>query len=142
MIGNTQRNELIRGISIPDSYLYEDYIGVIHQLPDTDNPYTFGLPDNSERSVQRARSAAVRGQLRLLSSVTVEMKKFDRDQWRTSLAPILDLWKKLVTVNPEAFERKDVNETQEIISKLSELDPLNAFGIMEENSASDLCCSV
>lgn len=49
------------------------------QLPDSDPPFTFGLPDNIERSVQRARSSAVILQLKTLGNTFMaEAKKFDR----------------------------------------------------------------
>jgi dynein heavy chain 2 len=56
------------------------------QLPDTDAPFMFGLPDNIERSVQRSSSAVVIRQLRALSLVDATAMKFDREKWRAQVS--------------------------------------------------------
>lgn len=55
------------------------------QLSDIDAPFVFSLPDNIERSLQRSTSSAVIAQLRALSTMTSEVKKFDREKWRTQV---------------------------------------------------------
>lgn len=61
------------------------------QLPDTDAPFVFCLPDNIERSLQRVTSSGVIRQLRALSILDAEASKFDREKWRAqvTLIPIL-----------------------------------------------------
>ena len=56
------------------------------QLPDTDAPYVFCLPDNIERSLQRVTSAGVIRQLRALSTLDAEASKFDREKWRSQVS--------------------------------------------------------
>ena len=55
------------------------------QLPDTDAPYIFSLPDNIERSLQRNNSTALIKQLRVLSSSDLEASKYDREKWRAQV---------------------------------------------------------
>lgn len=58
------------------------------QLPDTDAPYVFCLPDNIERSLQRVTSSGVIKQLRALSTLDAEASKFDREKWRAQVSII------------------------------------------------------
>jgi len=58
---------------------------VLFQLPDTDSPYIFSLPDNIERSLQRTNSTALIKQLRVLSSSDAEATKYDREKWRAQV---------------------------------------------------------
>lgn len=86
---------LIRSIAIPSTSKYEDYIEVINNLPDGETPETFGLPANIERSVQRANSSTVIGQLKILEVTVSEGTRFNREQWATQLSPIVQLWQKV-----------------------------------------------
>jgi hypothetical protein len=54
-------------------------------MPDVDSPYIFGLPDNIDRSLQRALSSAVISQLRQLSVTDIETNKYDRERWRSQV---------------------------------------------------------
>lgn len=56
------------------------------QLPDTDAPFVFSLPDNIERSLQRVTSSGVIRQLRALSTLDAEANKFDREKWRAQVS--------------------------------------------------------
>ena len=58
----------------------------LSQLPDTDAPFTFSLPDNIERSLQRVTSSGVIRQLRALSTLDAEANKFDREKWRAQVS--------------------------------------------------------
>ena len=64
---------------------------VVSQLSDVDAPFVFSLPDNIERSLQRSTSAAVINQLRALSTLTSEAKKFDREKWRIQVSVTIKL---------------------------------------------------
>uniref|UniRef100_A0A8C7E017 Dynein cytoplasmic 2 heavy chain 1 n=1 Tax=Oncorhynchus kisutch TaxID=8019 RepID=A0A8C7E017_ONCKI len=74
---------------------FEDYRGVIENLPEDDRPAFFGLPANIERSSQRIISSQVISQLRILSRSVAAGSKFDREIWSNGLSPVLNLWKKL-----------------------------------------------
>jgi hypothetical protein len=54
-------NPLFGGLSLPASTKHEHYTALISSLPDTDSPTVFSLPENIERSVQRATSSKVGG---------------------------------------------------------------------------------
>ncbi len=51
---------LFGGLELPNSNQHDAYMGLIQRLSDTDSPNVFSLPDNIERSVQRATSTHVR----------------------------------------------------------------------------------
>jgi hypothetical protein len=59
------------------------------QLPDTDAPFVFSLPDNIERSLQRVTSSGVIRQLRALSTLDAEANKFDREKWRAQVSLLI-----------------------------------------------------
>ena len=72
LAGGGGRNKATeRGLNlISPSTNRQDYIRLIESLPDADTPSLFGLPPNVERSVQRAQSAQVIGQLKKLERST------------------------------------------------------------------------
>ncbi|CAM9567483.1 unnamed protein product, partial [Choristocarpus tenellus] len=80
---------------VPGTKNHSDYIHAVQQLPDLDHPSAFGLPNNIERSVQRAASSSILTGLRRLNAATVEGSKFNREMWRLQLSPILEAWEKL-----------------------------------------------
>ena len=79
--------------------LFQDYVSVIHNLPELDTPSYFGLPENIERSSQRIISSGVISSLKILKRADVKASKFDKDVWAQELGPILTLWKKINAVN-------------------------------------------
>ncbi|XP_071551731.1 cytoplasmic dynein 2 heavy chain 1-like [Panulirus ornatus] len=78
-----------------DPMRVEDYIGLIRNLPDEDDPAYFGLPANIERSWQRIVSSQVISQLKVLMRSPELASRFDREKWHAQLSPVLNLWKKL-----------------------------------------------
>ena len=97
ILHNNRSNEILRdsGLVMPSEISYESFNGIISKLPDSDAPQTFCLPVNIERSLQRTISTNVIKQLRALSTMDVEVNKYDREKWRHLLGPILDMWKKM-----------------------------------------------
>ena len=87
---------LMKGVKVPTSNQIGDYLDAINKIPEVDAPMVFSLPDNIERSVQRARSTVVIEQLGLMKSAGVESGGFDREVWKSSLGPIIELWEKLM----------------------------------------------
>jgi len=118
-------------IDMPSTNSYADYMDAISQLPDTDAPSTFGLPDNVERSVQRARSAAVINSLRTLMRSEQTGARFDRERWRTQLGPIIELWERITKNSPEAVSKPAKQD-------LSKMLPVDAFVVMENQMGFDL----
>ena len=91
----TGRKDIIRGMRLPGSNNHHDYMALIHSLPDYDNPALFGLPENIERSLQRANSASVIAALRALGVASGTSERYDREKWRASLGPMLEMWDKV-----------------------------------------------
>uniref|UniRef100_T1IHY1 Cytoplasmic dynein 2 heavy chain 1 n=1 Tax=Strigamia maritima TaxID=126957 RepID=T1IHY1_STRMM len=92
---NKSRVSFGPGISLPTSTNYQDFIQLIDRLPEEDNPTSFGLAANIQRSAQRNVANKVISQLRIIMRSSEAASKFDREQWKTQLSPILNLWKKL-----------------------------------------------
>lgn len=88
------RRMLIQDVSLPNSDEFKDYMQIINSLPDADAPELFHLPANIDRTVQRALSAATIASLQQLS-VVGNASGSSIEQWRVSLSPMLELWKKL-----------------------------------------------
>ena len=80
-------------------FVLKEFIEAIEALPEFDKPSYFGLPENIERSSQRMESSAVITALKILKRADTKASKFDKDVWATELGPVLNLWKKLNTVN-------------------------------------------
>ena len=119
---------------------FDSFKKTISQLPDNDPPYIFGLPDNIERSLQRATSSAVIKQLAALSTLDAHASKFDREKWRAQLGPILEMWQQLTSTNPGLIEknRGKMSKTAAPGSNNS----LDDFVLMENKLANDLCMLV
>ena len=66
-------------------FIIKYFLANYSQLPDTDAPYIFSLPDNIERSLQRNNSSQLIKQLRLLSASDTEGNKYDREKWRAQV---------------------------------------------------------
>ena len=80
---------------IPHSINHRDFVKAIEQLPETDSPSYFGLPENIDQSLQRNISGKVQTQLRSMSQAEEKSVKFDKHVWGTELSPLLNLWKRL-----------------------------------------------
>ncbi len=72
-------------LRMPSNPEFKSFLNIIKQLPDTDAPFVFSLPDNIERSLQRTNSAALIKQLRVLGTVDLEASKYDREKWRAQV---------------------------------------------------------
>ena len=119
---------------------FESFKKTINQLPDSDPPYIFGLPDNIERSLQRVTSAAVIKQLAALSTLDAHASKFDREKWRAQLGPILEMWQQLVSTNTGLIEKSRGKSAKASVS--SSQNSLDDFVVMENKLANELCMMV
>ncbi|GMH82520.1 hypothetical protein TrST_g11065 [Triparma strigata] len=95
------RGQIMKGVYVPSSNVAGDYHDSISKIPETDSPEIFSLPANIERSVQRARSAIVIEKLGMMSSAGLGSGGFDREEWKKSLGPLLQLWSKLMESNDD-----------------------------------------
>ncbi|CAM9367763.1 unnamed protein product [Discosporangium mesarthrocarpum] len=143
VVGGADRGgQLSRFLTVPGTNRYSDYIHAVQQLPDMDHPSVFGLPDNIERSVQRAGSSSVIAGLRRLSAGTVGKGKFDRETWRAQLGPLLEAWDKLSS-SMGASSGREPGGTSTGKRKSSrtggrDLQPVDAFVVMEDALATEL----
>jgi len=128
--------EISPGVLLPSSTDHAEYMALIEKLPEIDEPGLFGLPSNIERSLQRTTSEAVIAQLRQLSAATAEGMKFDREVWRKQLGPVIEMWEKITESTP------NIKEQGGNVENFAELDPVTAFVLMEDSSASSLCAFV
>ena len=120
--------------ALPDGASHRDYRGVIDALPDSDAPSLFGLPDNIERSVQRASSALVVAGLHALSVSVGGALKFDRERWRRDLGPLIDAWEASGGGATAGRGSRGGGRLD-----LDGLEPLEAFVAMEDDAASGPC---
>jgi dynein heavy chain 2 len=128
-------------LKMPASLEHASFSKVITQLPETDTPSIFCLPDNIDRSLQRTNSSAVIRQLRSLSTIGSEASKFDREKWKLQLSPVLDLWKQMTSSSPlstNSGKGVSPNKRGALSGDKSE-DPISNFVNMECDLAKDIC---
>ena len=121
----------------------QDYIKLIDSFEDVDTPSQFGLPLNVERSVQRAKSSAVISQLKKLARSMALLgsggsgNKFNREQWRTELGPLIELWDRLIKSSRDVLDKpKKSRSTNK--GNDDKLLPLSQFVEMESSFAYDI----
>jgi len=131
---------LFGDIAVPASNSHADYLAVIAKLPNIDTPGLFSLPDNIERSVQRATSTQVITSLKALSVSAAAASSFDKDRWREKLEPMLDMWKKLTAAGDSVLDPHSAITAakQDLASRL----PVEQFVIMELAMAATLVARV
>lgn len=122
-------------IQVPQSSQIKDYVGLINQISEQDNPLMFGLPVNIDRSVQRFNSQQVIQQLKSLSAVSAEELRFDKEKWSQQLGPVCQLWSTLFRLE----EYQQIKITQ---ANLSSSDPIEAFVYMEIQGVIDILMRV
>lgn len=117
-------------LSVPIPCSYEAAFSAVSKFTDHDTPELFGLPMNIERSIQRTASIKVADKLRKLNVVDSESLLFDREVWRSKLAPLLEHWQELTENCPSEEERGmpkfDLEEAK---------DPIAAFVVMESKTS-------
>lgn len=126
-------------LRMPGSVSYDSFRKMINQLPDIDAPYIFGLPDNIERSTQRATSTAVIKQLRALSTASDEASKYDRERWRHQLNPVLELWQSLLSTSPGILPKGNAPRSDK---QNTNTQPVDDFVGMEHDFSGDICVQV
>jgi dynein heavy chain 2 len=124
--------EVADRLRMPSEFSYDELVRWSSDLDDEDNPNLFGLPANIERAVQKSKSTAITSQLRSLSISGDSSLKFEREKWRTSLGPLIDVWGKLI-----GGERlRDVEKAPR------GGQPVDVFVMFENETAAKLCLFV
>jgi dynein heavy chain 2 len=123
--------------AIPASTNMPDFRSRVEQLPDLDNPASFGMAPNADRSLQRINSTRVIAMLRQLASAAgagegQASAAVDVKAWKEQLSPLWKMW-------------ENVNKAQ--LSKLKSVEvravtpddpPVVAFVLMDAAEASRL----
>jgi dynein heavy chain 2 len=90
-------------------------------------PSTFGLPENIDGALQQQQSSAVIVQLRKLAVSSSVSGKFNRELWKLSIGPILNLWLKLTSETGRGLLGKPAKLQREEAS----LSPVESFVVLE-----------
>lgn len=130
--------KLTPGMELPFSNSRADYIRLINQLPNTDVPSTFGLPENIEGALQQQQSQAVIAQLRKLAVSGNVSAKFNREVWRSSLGPLLNMWTTLTAENGRAVLAKPAK----LVRDEADLSPVESFVVLENHKVFKLVMKV
>lgn len=128
MFGKQPSKRLARTIALPNSTSYDSYVDMINQMPDIDSPSLFSLPDNIDRTLQRINSGKVISLLKVLSAAVDSGARFNREKWSMELAPLLQLWSKLISSNQNLLEGK-------LPASRPDATPVEIFVYLENNKA-------
>ena len=123
-------------LKTPSTANHGEYAAFVARLPDTDIPSMFGLPENIERSTQRAESQRILKDLKNLMLTTDEEVTFDRERWRKQIGPVLEIWKQ---ISSKLDGEKDTENESKIGDDDEESnDPILLFVIREVSVANGL----
>jgi len=118
---------------IPGTTSMSDFRSGVELLPDIDNPQSFGMAPNADRSLQRINSARVIAALRQLSSAggtsSGAASGVDVKAWKDQLGPLWKLWDNL--------NKNQLSKIQnvEIRSVKADDPPVVAFILMDAAEA-------
>jgi dynein heavy chain 2 len=124
---------------IPVSTNIPDYRSRVEQLPDLDNPQSFGMAPNADRSLQRINSTRVIAMLRHLASSAGAMDSAgggagaaDIKVWKEQLSPLWRLWENVTAAQ--------LNKLKDIRIREIEIEdsPVIAFVLMDAAEAGRL----
>lgn len=110
---------LTRGIVLPHSNRISDFMPIVENLPEHDDPSIFLLPANIEKSVQRATSLSILSGLQSMHTAAHVDEGFDKKVWEEKLSPIIELWEQLANVVDIREVRKAKKLKQREVDALS-----------------------
>lgn len=117
------------GVGLPSSKSLKEYTILINKMNDNDNPSLFGLPNNIDKAVQRYNTQQIINSLKILSRVSSENLKFDKEKWGLLLKPTINQWKTLFKQSIEGGLPK-IKQAQ-----INSADPLESFIYAEAHAA-------
>jgi len=124
---------------IPASVNMSDFRIRVDQLPDLDNPASFGMAPNADRSLQRINSTKAISMLRQLASASSGADSSDSGAagvdvkvWKTQLAPLFTIWENLTKSQLSKLKGVEIRAVQ------ADDPPLAAFVLMDAAEASHL----
>ena len=112
-----------------------DYLKIIKNIPENDNPEMFGLPLNVDRSVQRYVSTQVLLKLNSFYSISTDIQKLNKTLWAEKLAPLLQMWKNI-------YSESTLENIKSLSKKISSKDPMTLYIKSEANQLYDLTMKV
>nr|CAG4710000.1 unnamed protein product [Naegleria fowleri] len=128
---NNKEPLFTKGVYLPESNSFDDYIKFIEKLPDSDQPVVFGLPPNADRLVQSSLGSKIIDNLKQLSTRSRSANIFNKDEWTSKLVPIVQLWGSLINQNRSILLSSKRNN--EILT-----DPVDSFFTLEMDNALEL----
>lgn len=123
---------------IPPSTCMADFRGRVEQLPDLDNPQSFGMAPNADRSLQRINSTKVISMLRMLAAAggaeggTGGNHNVDVKAWKVQLGPLFQLWDQVQKVQLSKLKSIEVRQVN------PDDPPVVAFILMDAFEATKL----
>ena len=81
-------------IKIPGSFTIDTLNEFISNIPENDEPSTFGLPNNIRVSIQKVNCKKVLHQLKEIENNFSIDAEFNHEKWHNFFAPILSSWSK------------------------------------------------
>lgn len=113
------------GITMPSDALVGSHLNAFSNLSAVDNPGMFGLSRSADIAVQKYNVQEIISMLKKIKQADASNVKFDREQWKTDLGPIIKQWKgyygKLLEVKIPMVKEEEL---------LTD-DPLNGFVLSE-----------
>lgn len=119
--------KLVPGLEIPSSNNKQDYMSIIHSVPDNDSPTTFSLSANVSGAVQESQSTSLLSQLRKLAVSGSDSGRFNREAWRQQLGPLLQLWDQELAADGSSLLKKPMR----VSIAESKLGPIDGFVVFE-----------
>jgi dynein heavy chain 2 len=131
----------IPAFDIPATTSMPDFRMRVDQLPDIDNPQSFGMAPNADRSLQRINSTRAIAMLRQLASSVGATEggaqggtqgSVDVKTWKPQLSPLWTLW--------ESVSKNQLSKLRSIEARAVQPDdpPLVAFALMDAQEATRL----
>jgi len=131
--------QLSKGIVLPVSNEYKDFMRVVQGMPETDQPYLFGLANNVEGSVFTIQAVNLIVSLKKLAVSGGATMKFDREVWKIGLGSLLGLWTKLAGENGDSELLK---KPRKIKRDPTSLTPSEAFVVLEIDFVAGMVASI
>jgi dynein heavy chain 2 len=126
---------------IPASTKIPDFRARVEQLPDLDNPQSFGMAANADRSLQRINSTRVINTLRQLAAGGVDggdagAAGVNVQQWKEQLSPLWKLWENVTNAQLARLKHVEVRQVH------PDDAPVVAFVLMDVQFAAQLADKV
>ncbi|KAJ9467285.1 Cytoplasmic dynein 2 heavy chain 1 [Diplonema papillatum] len=132
-MGGKRAQPISKGVLVPATTNHQDFLSLVANLPENDYPATFGLPANSDRTVQREKVRVILLNLLRLREV-IDVSKISKTEWADRLGPITQKWTSMCTPHASELQRKH--------ARLDNPGPVEGFILNELHTAHDLIESV